>query len=113
MERVLKKSLLVVILAVLCFMPLFMLGGCENKTNGIDMSGYDIEIANVAYVQLIGENSTTPLEGKIWYNKTQQRIRFYARYDTYYTYTIQLYEYPYNNCKIVYNGETYNHETTN
>lgn len=108
MTKVFKKSLLVVLACVLCFLPFFAFGGCSKVTSDADMSGYDVEITNVASI-----NGTSPYEGKVWYNPTLQRVRYYVKDDTTYYYTLQLCEVPYNTCNIKYYSQRYSKQTTN
>lgn len=75
MGKVKSKLLLVVLAIMLCFMPMFMFGGCDGVGNAVELN-------NVATVSVhnyySGYKSYIPYQNKVWLDKENQRLVFYT-----------------------------------
>lgn len=104
MERVKSKLLLVVLAIMLCFMPMFMFGGCDNTiANDTSLNKFE-KITNVQTVSVSTNKTYRPYEGNVWFDKQGQRMIFYvgADYINEQCVRVQKYDYPSNQCNLIY-----------
>lgn len=94
------------LMAILCFLPLIMFGGCGSINTDSTLNGCE-KIENVQTVSVYGyskDYSYSPYNNEVWFDKQRERIIFYIgknRENEQYT-SFQKYDFPSSRCSLTY-----------